>query len=175
MKDYFEFAERNGVTLLDDGPCQFCGAQTKRGIHECLEIFNLGFRLDFSNPENHIYRFQMVDAHALQHPEIHGRWSNHFHLTRLHLIIKYDVQWTYKLSPILSNHLNEYKVKKKNEYLNPQNPFERGAVNSTEILKGLSQEQRKELIKRWAFEVYHKWSPYHHVVDKLAVDFLRNM
>ncbi|MFZ1806223.1 MAG: DUF5946 family protein, partial [Cyclobacteriaceae bacterium] len=94
MQDYIALAEKNGVVLLDKGKCQFCGAHTQRGIHECLEIFNLGFQdIDFSNTENHIYRFWIVDAHTLQHPEIHGRWNNHFHLTRLHLIFKYDVQW----------------------------------------------------------------------------------
>ena len=44
MQDYIDLAEKNGVKLVDFGNCQFCGAKTKRGIHECLEIFNLGFQ-----------------------------------------------------------------------------------------------------------------------------------
>ena len=44
MQDYIDLARKNGVTLLDNGKCQFCGANTQRGIHECLEIFNLGFQ-----------------------------------------------------------------------------------------------------------------------------------
>ena len=92
MQDYISFAEKNGVSLLDSGACQFCGAEVQRGVHECLEIFNLGFQqIDFSNPENHLYRFFIVDAHTLQHSEIHGRWNNHFHLTRLHLIFERNV------------------------------------------------------------------------------------
>ncbi len=92
------YCRKNGVTLQDTGPCQFCGADTKRGVHECLEIFNPGFQdIDYANLVNHVYRFLIIDAHTLQHPEIHGRWSNHFHLTRLHLIFKYSIKWSYSL------------------------------------------------------------------------------
>lgn len=111
MQDYIDFAAKNGVVLQNTGSCQFCGAETERGVHECLEIFNLGFQqIDFSKSPNHLFRFLIVDAHTLQHPEIHGRWNNHFHLTRLHLIFEYRVQWNYALSPKLSDHLNQYKA-----------------------------------------------------------------
>lgn len=119
MQDYINTAAKNGVTLLASGSCQFCGATTKRGIHECLEIFSLGFKLDYSIATNHLFRFVSVDAHALQHPEIHGRWNNHFHLTRLHLIFQYKIKWNYKLSSKLSGHLNRYKAHKGNEHLEP--------------------------------------------------------
>ena len=58
MQDYIDLAEKNGVTLLDHGACQFCGSDVKRGIHECLEIFNLECQgIDFSENKNHIYKF----------------------------------------------------------------------------------------------------------------------
>ncbi|MEO9485477.1 MAG: DUF5946 family protein [Ekhidna sp.] len=174
MQDYVDLAEKNGVTLLDNGKCQFCGANTKRGIHECLEIFNLGFhQIDFANIENHIYRFLTVDAHTLQHPEIHGRWNNHFHLSRLHLIFKYDVKWSYKLSPKLSEYLNTYKAHKKDEYLTPPPILERGEITTTDILENSINEKRcKDLIKRWAQEVYDKWNVHHSVVDNIVKGFL---
>ena len=60
MRDYIDLAEKNGVILLDKGRCQFCGANTKRGVHECMEIFNLGFgNINFSKIENNSYRFLM--------------------------------------------------------------------------------------------------------------------
>ncbi len=175
MQDYFDLAKKSGITLMDVGKCQFCGANTKRGIHECLEIFNLGFQnIDFSNVENHIYRFLIVDAHTLQHPEIHGRWSNHFHLSRLHLIFRYNTKWTYSLSPKLSNYLNTYKVHKKNEYLNFPKVFERGTITSTDILKKLTNEKEcKDWIEKWALEVYHKWNINHDIVDEIAKGFLK--
>ncbi len=174
MQNYIDLAKKNGVILLDTGKCQFCGANTQRGIHECLEIFNLGFQeLDFSSIENHIYRFLIVDAHALQHPEIHGRWNNHFHLSRLHLIFKYDIKWTYKLSPKLSDYLNRYKANRQNEYLIPPEILKRGNITTTDIKeKSTNETECKDLIREWALDVYDKWSNYHGVVDEIAKGFL---
>lgn len=174
MQDYIDLAAKNGVELLSDGACQFCGAQTTRGIHECLEIFNLGFQvIDFSNSENHIYRFLIVDAHTLQHPEIHGRWSNHFHLLRLHLIIKYNVKWTYKLSPKLSDHLNKYKANHPNQYLDPPEILQRGSITTTDIKqKSINQSECKDLIKKWSFQVYNKWKNHHNTIDHIAQGFV---
>lgn len=175
MQDYIDLANKNGIILLDEGKCQFCGANTKRGIHECLEILGIEFpNIDFSNSENHIYRFFIVDAHTLQHPEIHGRWNNHFHLSRLHLIFKFNIKWTYGLSPKLSNYLKKYKIDKQDEYLNPPPISERGTITTTDIIKSLANEKEcKELIKKWAAEVYYKWSQYHVIVDNIAQGFFK--
>lgn len=174
MQDYVDLAAKNGVKLLDKGKCQFCGANTMRGIHECLEIFNLGFGIDFSAPKNHIYRFFIVDAHTLQHPEIHGRWNNHFHLTRLHLIFRYDIKWTYKLSPRLSDYLNRYKIDRQNEYLVPPEIGKRGKITTTDIqAKHQNTAECKSLIKRWAQEIYDAWTDHHGIVDKIAKGFLK--
>lgn len=177
MQDYVDLAEKNGVLLMDFGACQFCGAETERGIHECLEIFNLGFQsINYSLKENHIYRFLIVDSHTLQHPEIHGRWNNHFHLTRLHLMIKSKIEWTYKLSPKLSEYLNQYKKEKQDEYLLPPPVLKRGHITTTEILKVNKDERKcKLLIKKWAKEVYEVWRNYHEIVDAIAEGFLSKM
>ncbi|MBC2845232.1 DUF5946 family protein [Winogradskyella flava] len=174
MQDYTDFAEKNGVKLLKDGKCQFCGANTKNGVRECLEIFNLGFQeIDFSDTKNYIYRFLIVDAHTLQHPEIHGRWNNHFHLSRLHLIFKYNIKWTYKLSPQLSDYLNKYKLHNQGEYLNPPKILERGNIRTTDIIeKSTNETSCKDLIKKWALEVYNKWNNSHEVADYIAKEFL---
>jgi len=174
MQDYIDLAEKNGVTILDNGACQFCGADVKRGIHECLEIFNLGFQeFDFSQSENHIFRFLIVDAHTLQHPEIHGRWNNHFHLLRLHLIFKYNIQWTYQLSPKISDYLNRYKVRNQNEYLIPPKELERGKITTTDVRKySTSETECKNIIMKWAKEVYSVWIDSHVVVDKIAKEFI---
>lgn len=174
MQDYIDFAKKNGIVLQDHGKCQFCGANTKRGVHECLEIFNLGFQgMAYSNPEFHIYRFLIVDAHTLQHPEIHGRWSNHFHLSRLHLIFKYEVKWTYGLSPRLSDWLNQYKARRPEEYLDPPKALDRGNMTARDVLgKSTSEDKAKESIENWAAEVYAKWKAHHAVVDQIAKGFL---
>lgn len=133
----------------------------------------MGQGIDFAEPENHIYRFFIVDAHTLQHPEIHGRWNNHFHLSRLHLIFKYNINWTYQLSPKLSDHLNAYKVSRENEHLTVPEQLQRGSITSTDILKAVDNESEcKILIKNWAMEVYKAWNTNHKIVDKIATGFL---
>ncbi|MEN1785155.1 MAG: DUF5946 family protein [Bacteroidota bacterium] len=166
-------AIKNGVPLLDQGVCQCCGARTQKGIYECVALFNSGFQaIDFSDRNNHIYRFLSVDAHALQHPEIHGRWSNHFHLTRLHLILTYKVYWTYRRSPKLSDYLNKYKARNPQEYLTPPKVLERGNTTITDFQeKAHSSDASKALVHKWAKEVYQAWHQSHKVVDPISKGF----
>jgi len=175
MQDYLDIAEKNGVKLNDTGRCQFCGADTERGVHECVEIFSLGFQLiDYSQLSNHTYRFLSVDAHTLQYPEIHGRWNNHFHLTRQHLMLQYKIKWNYQLSPRLSDHLNIYKATRSEEYLPPPKTLNRGGITTTDVLKNASNESEcKEMIMKWAQEVYHAWSSHHETVNQIASGFLK--
>ncbi|MBV6645506.1 MAG: hypothetical protein KI790_08645 [Cyclobacteriaceae bacterium] len=174
MQDYISLAAKNGITLDDEGPCQFCGALTTGGIHECIEIFSLGFQvIQYANPDNHLHRFMSVDAHTLQHPEIHGRWNNHFHLTRQHLIFRYNVQWTYQLSPRLSDYLNRYKADKSDEFLTPPKIMERGSITTTHI-KSQSKNSAdcRKWIENWGKEVYQAWDQHHDLVDAIAQGFL---
>ena len=169
MQDFIDQAKKNGVTLLDQGKCQFCGAEYQHGIFECMENYNNGLELlDLSNSKYHLSRFLSVDAHALQHPEIHGRWSNHFHLTRLTLILDRKQQWDYQKSPLLSNYLNEYKLNRPNEFLVQPKPLFRGKITAKDLEKATTADECIDLIKRWADEVYHAWSPNHQLVSQIA-------
>ncbi len=174
MKDYIEQAEKNEIELISNGNCQFCGSNVERGVYECMELFSLGFEsLDYSKHENHFFRFLSVDAHTLQHPEIHGRWNNHFHLTRLHLILKYEVQWTYRLSPMLSDCLNVYKINRQDEYLEPPEIGRRGDITVLDVASnGQNEEKCKEWIQQWARKVYVAWTAHHDTVDFIATKFL---
>jgi hypothetical protein len=175
MQDFIDQAKKNNVTLLDKGNCQFCGAEFQKGIFECMNNYNNGLALiDFNNSENNIYRFLSVDAHALQHPEIHGRWSNHFHLTRLNLILEKRIIWDYKTSPLLSNYLNEYKINRQNEFLKPPYFSERGTITTKDFITITSTEECVELIHRWAEEVYIAWKENHLVASQIAEGFLNN-
>jgi hypothetical protein len=176
MQDYTEQAAKNGVVLQNKGACQFCGATAQRGVHECVEIFSLGFpQIDYANPDNHIYRFLAVDAHTLQHPEIHGRWNNHFHLSRQHLIFHYKVKWNYQLSPKLSDSLNAYKATRQNEYLKPPPILQRGLLTTTAIKNQAQTEAEcQSLVEQWGKQVYEAWGKHHSVVDSVAREFLNN-
>lgn len=166
MQQYHEMADKNGVVLVADGPCQFCGSATERGVHECVELFSLGVDvLDFSNPENHYFRFLVVDAHTLQHPEIQGRWNNHFHLTHQHLMYHHNIAWNYKLSPRRSDYLKAYKRSNASEHLAPPSPLYRGSITITDLLdRGVNEEETKRVIVVWGREVYDAWSVHYSTI-----------
>ncbi|MBS0646201.1 MAG: hypothetical protein JSR97_06385 [Verrucomicrobia bacterium] len=173
MQDFIDQARKNGVTLFDKGKCQFCGADYQKGIFDCMDNYNNGIELlDFNDSEYHISRFLSVDAHALQHPEIHGRWSNHFHLTRLNLIFDKKFKWDYKKSPLLSDYLNEYKLNRPNEFLALPKPLERGNITAKDLAKTTTAGECVELIRNWANEVYNAWSSNHSLVSQIADGFL---
>jgi hypothetical protein len=175
MQDFIDQATKNGVALLDTGICQFCGADYRRGIYECMENYNNGLLyFDFGDIDNHLYRFLSVDAHALQHPEIHGRWSNHFHLTRLHLILERKQPWDYNKSPLLSDYLNRYKSNKPNEFLIVPESLNRGNIRAKDLTKATTTEECAQLITKWADEVYQSWSSNHEVISQIADGFLEN-
>lgn len=173
MQDFTDQAIKNVITLQNVGWCQFCGADFRKGVFECMESYNNGLELlDFNNSEYHLTRFLSVDAHALQHPEIHGRWSNHFHLTRLNLILDKKQHWDYKKSPLLSDYLNEYKITRPNEFLAVPKPLERGNITAKDLAKATTADECVELIRKWADEVYNTWSLNHSVVSQIADGFL---
>jgi hypothetical protein len=175
MQDFIDQANKNGVTLLDNGMCQFCGADYQRGVFECMDNYNNGLELlDFNKSENHLFRFLSVDAHALQHPEIHGRWNNHFHLTRLNLILDKKQTWNYKKSPMLSDYLNAYKLNRPNEFLTAPKPLKRGNMTAKDLAKANTANECVELIKKWANEVYQSWTANHLIVSQIADGFLEN-
>jgi len=174
MQNFIDQAIKNGVILIDKGKCQFCGGIYQRGIFDCMDNYNNGLGiLDLNNSQYHMSRFLSVDAHALQHPEIHGRWSNHFHLTRLNLILDKNQQWDYKKSPRLSDYLNEYKLSRPNELLILPKALERGKITAKDLMKATSADECVELIRKWANEVYYAWSANHSLVSQIAEGFLK--
>ncbi|MCX6305819.1 MAG: DUF5946 family protein [Bacteroidetes bacterium] len=173
MKDFIDHANKNEITLLDKGKCQFCGANCQKGIFECMDNFNNGLNLlNFEKSEYQTARFLSVDAHALQHPEIHGRWSNHFHLTRLYLMLDKNLKWDYKRSPLLSDYLNEYKLSRPNEFLIPPKPMERGNITVKDLAKVTTAKECFRIIKEWSDEVYKAWCPNHLLVSQIGAGFL---
>ena len=173
MQDFIAQASKNGVLLSETGPCQCCGADFEQGIFDCMHHYQYGLELiDFSQAENLIFRFLSVDAHALQHPEIHGRWSNHFHLTRLNLMLEKKIRWDYQSSPVLSNYLNAYKADRPNEILIPPAPMYRGNITTKDFVAVSSAEACMHLIKQWAEQVYVAWQDNHALVSPIADGFL---
>jgi hypothetical protein len=173
MRNFIDQANKNGVVLFDNGMCQFCGADYQRGIFECMDNYSNGLDLlDLNDTENHVFRFLSVDAHALQHPEIHGRWSSHFHLTRMNLILDKKQTWDYRKSPILRDYLNTYKLNSPNEFLNIPKPLARGKITAKDLIEATTGAECIEKLKKWAGEVYHSWNANHSLVSQIADGFL---
>ena len=88
MQDFRLQAVKNGVTLVESGACQFCGAPVERGVAQCLGLLGeLAGRVR-SEPGYGARHLFSVDAHALQHTEVHGRLNNHVHLLSLCLMLE---------------------------------------------------------------------------------------
>ena len=174
MQSYLDVAAKNGVALDDVGPCQFCGAALDRSVHECMEIFELGFGgLDLTSPQDHYVRFFIVDAHALQHPELHGRWSSHFHLARLVTVFDEGVVWRYRDSPTLSAALDVHKAGVPDERLVPPRAGQRGTHTVCDVQAVRDDEAAcKAEIRAWARSVHAAWATEHEKVLPVVRRFL---
>jgi hypothetical protein len=176
MQDFVDQANKNKIKLLNQGKCQLCAAEFQGGIFECIDTYNHVLEIfDFSKSEHHLSKFLSVDAHALQHQEIHGRWSNHFHLTRLDLILDKKQNWNYKKSPLLSKHLNEYKSDRAYEFLIIPKALERGKISSKDFENVKTQDECSDLINQWAAQVYQVWEANHNLISQISEAFLSKM
>lgn len=168
MQDYITYAKKQGIGLLTEGPCQFCGAHVTGGVFQCHENVNhVSKVLDFNNPKHYEARFLSVDAMALQHCELHGPWNNHIHLTRLFLIFELHVAWDYSKTPQLSNIINKYK-KNKTETLTPPPLQQRGKITTSDILETSTDDEAIAKVKLWAGDVFYAFSNHHILISDIA-------
>ena len=89
-------------------------------------------------------------------------------------MFNYNVKWSYGLSPLLSDHLNRYKVIHPQEILDPPRILERGSITTTDVSNTSDNENDcRELILKWGIEVYNSWTGHHKRVDKTANGFIK--
>lgn len=172
MQDLINYARKNGITIEEEGCCQFCGSPVSRGVYECLaNVHHIAEVLDFSNPKHFVTRFLSVDAMALQHCEIHGPWNNHIHLTRLCLIFEKQIEWDYSKTPQLSNIINHYK-KNKSEFLTPPPLMQRGTLTTSDLLTATTPDECIDAVDNWARGVYDAFSNHHALASSIAEIFI---
>ena len=172
MQDFITYAKTHGIQLLSEGPCQFCGSRVNMGVVECHGNTNhLSEVLDFNNPDHFETRFLSVDAMALQHCELHGKWNNHIHLTRLFLILQNNVSWHYLKTPQLSNIINKYKSNRF-EFLIPPPPKHRGNLTTSDLIQKGTTAELILKVKDWAMEVFQAFGDHHIVVSSIASMYL---
>ncbi len=169
MQHWSEQAQKNNIVIAESGDCQFCGAPVEKGVTECVDLSSkITHMINHEDGIKYMTIFMCVDAHALQHPEIHGRWSNHFHLTRLELIFNNDISWNYKLSPMLSHVVDGYKKIHKEEIIISPKLKERGELTVCTIDNSENEEQYITLVQKWAKSVYDSYKENHHISRKIA-------
>lgn len=173
MQDFVIQAKKNNIELGQSGPCQFCGTSVTGGVFECMKMYNehvLGYEL--SQKDITKTRFLNVDAHALQHSEIHGEWSDVFHLVRMSLILEHGIHWKYELSPLLSDYLKKHKnITLKNNLPTP-NLQERGDITVVEIKDAVVNDEYSEYVMKWAEDVYHAWAAAHKEIAEIVNGFI---
>jgi hypothetical protein len=154
MQDFRQQAAKNGVTLVESGACQFCGAAVERGVAECLDLLGeLAGRLRNERAYAAMHLFS-VDAHALQHPEVHGRLNNHVHLLSLCLMLERGASAAMgSRKPAVEKFL---ALGREWPALAPPPVGERGRLTVKDVAEAAAEE-RAELARRWGEQVWGAW------------------
>lgn len=174
MPKWLEQAAKNDLEILEDGQCQLCGSDTLHGITECVATAGkITHKISQEKGIQHMTIFLCVDAHALQHTLIHGRWNNHFHLTRLHLILRHQAQWTYDLTTVLNEVLDAYKLKHADERIVDPDQAHRSTITVIDVDASHDEDEYVRLVWQWAEQVYTSFADSHPIAQSLAELFLQ--
>lgn len=163
--------------------CPGCGALVKHlpqsgepyryigTIPGCWEIYGQILAKEYgeySYPED-VHRLT-VDTYAVQHPGKPGRQSIQSvngHLASLHLVLEQHFtgkRATAALGAILK-HADRFV------WLEPPEP--NGRMTVIDVVKAASLQEHKELVERWANDVWASWARHHDTIRQLVRD-LRN-
>ncbi|MFZ6818169.1 DUF5946 family protein [Undibacterium sp. Ji22W] len=176
MPKWLEQAAKNELEILEDGQCQLCGSDTFHGITECVSTAGkITHKISQEKGIQHQTIFLCVDAHALQHTLIHGRWNNHFHLARLHLILVDHIQWTYDLTTILNEVLDDHKKQHPNEKIAEPDQAHQAKLTVIDVDASHDDDEYVRLVWEWAQQVYASFAEHdainHAIAQRLADSF----
>jgi hypothetical protein len=170
MQNIVRQAQKKGLELKDYGRCQFCGSHAEGGVFECFDVFN-DMQIHFMDGSG-VNQFIFADAHCLQHSEVHGKWNNNLHLTRMYLMLEKEIEWKYAKTSRLSHVLDQYKSSHP-EILIPALPVqERGGLTVMDLI-GLKEKKLNSMLLKWANDVYRSYDRYHSsakIVGDLYID-----
>jgi hypothetical protein len=157
MQDFRQQAIKNGISIVETGPCQFCGSAVERGVAECIELLGeLAGRVRHEKAYGEAHLFS-VDAHALQHPEVHGRLNNHVHLLSLCLMLERGASAALgSRKPAVEKFL---ALGREWPALLPPPVGARGALTVEQVGRATAEE-RPGLARRWAEDVWNRWRPH---------------
>jgi hypothetical protein len=137
--------------------CHLCGAHVSDGVKGCWELISeLSIR---QYPDGMIggAGFMGGDAHALQHPEIHGKKNNAAHLLRLHWIFEHN---QLAQAGTVPRWWQQYLQGNTNiPVLEP--PRDRGRLTVADVASADSAHEAAARMAQWARSVYAAWSMHH--------------
>ncbi|MBC3881089.1 hypothetical protein H8K35_00755 [Undibacterium sp. LX40W] len=176
MPKWLEQAAKNDLEIIEDGQCQLCGSDTLHGITECVATAGkITHKISQEKGIEHMTIFLCVDAHALQHTQIHARWNNHFHLTRLHLILVDEIDWDYDLTTVLNEVLDDYKLEHPQEKIQEPDEAHRAKITVTDVDASHDEEEYIDLVWEWAEQVYASFADSHVIARRVAEQFKQRM
>lgn len=142
--------------LLADQPtdrCQCCGAEVAEGVKGCWELYSAVLSRTYGDGR-YGGAFYGVDAHALQHPEVHGKKNNAAHLLRLCWVLERGAQ-----SGGVPAWWQRYLARADVPLLAP--PQARGKITVVDVASAATPAAYAAQMRRWAEEVYAAWSAHH--------------
>jgi hypothetical protein len=81
------------------------------------------------------------------------------------------VQWNYRLTPLLSSVVNEYK-RNRNELLSPPLTGQRGKMTTVDLLRARTVEECRDTVSDWAYNVYEAFNSYRLDVEVIVSRFI---
>ena len=90
---------------------------------------------------------------------------------RLVLLFEKNVEWNYKLTPLLSNVVNDYK-RNRAQFLSPPAAGQRGKLTSRDVLAAKTPQDCQAIVKAWAHSVYEAFYSYREEVEPIISQFL---
>lgn len=147
---------------MDITICKYCRASIPKRTRDCFEYYSEIMTSKFSTEEFRKFQIYCVDAHALQHPELHGVKNNFYHLLSL------CYSFEFKKGPVNYNDIKflQQRTNSSKDIPNLIGPANRGSMTINSI-ENISDKLLFEKISReWAFEVWNCWSDYHALIRK---------
>ena len=137
--------------------CQLCGTPVAEGVKGCWELAAALLIREYPDGLVGGATFYGVDAHALQHPEIHGKKNNAAHLLHLYWIFEHHQEARVGTVPRWwQQYLQGSSTIPR---LDP--PQDRGRITVADVVAATSAHAAAVLMEQWARSVYAAWHVHH--------------
>jgi len=135
--------------------CRCCGAHVPNGVQGCFELYSeLAVRPTAQAAPLAASTYR-VNAHALQHPEIHGKTNNAAHLLWLCWLFEFGGDASLPGGPPW------WRRGARGEVPVLSAPEIRGAITVVDVAQATSPDEHLRLSEQWARSVYNAWRMHH--------------